>query len=83
MNNCHLMYCKREKFVTIGSNEYAIDPDYHYCECFIDENHRFNYYYTEYGKLLDSTSVLMKISKSIPNCFHRMILYYKYIPKLL
>jgi hypothetical protein len=77
------MYCKREKFVTIGSNEYAIDPDYHYCECFIDENHRFNYYYTEYGKLLDSTSVLMKISKSIPNCFHRMILYYKYIPKLL
>jgi hypothetical protein len=63
-------------------NSDLIDHNYYYYyECFVDENRKFNYYITEFGKIMNQKSTMIKISKSIPRFFHKSILYFYYIPK--
>jgi hypothetical protein len=38
-------------------------------------------YITEFGKIMNQKSTMIKVSKSIPRFFHKSILYFYYIPK--
>ena len=94
MNNCHLMnHCKNS---ILNSNIHSFinlddfqDDKFTYYHCYVDERRKFCFYETCPNKQDLSNniitempkSILVKINKNIPWCFHKPILYYYFIPK--